>query len=316
MKVHVTVAFEDSSETPVSVTRSFETAKSPAADGQRRYATELLVAAETQIYWADHWSALPKVESILKEFKQTFSLDDLASGMYDERRTVQWIWLEIVSLLHQTKIILARAKAFRNAELRYAAADEEENTVANIHFTKLELLNLAVIYLAKVHDLILRLVFESFGGTLVAVNRTDPEWERDLTWKNIKEGLKDRDNNPRLKEISNEEYHKLRDILAGLRGAHVYRKFIRYRNAVAHKAQPIVDYAKFHNAPEVLSEWKVQQDEHGREISRSRGFGGRQDKADFTFEELYAMATATLKHWVLMLQRLRSMPRFGPEAIR
>ncbi len=156
---------------------------------------------------------------------------------------------------------------------------------------------MGVIYLAKVHDLILRLVFESFGGTLVAVNRSSPEWERDLKWENIKQGFKERESNPRLKEITDEEYRNLREILAALRGSHVYRIFIRYRNAIAHKAQPIVDCPEFHNAPEVLSEWTTNRDEHGREVSRSRGFGGRQDKPDFTFEDLYAVRPRIFSAW-------------------
>ncbi|HEU5402817.1 MAG TPA: hypothetical protein VFU86_15770 [Terriglobales bacterium] len=316
MRVHVTVAFEDSSETPLRFSRTFEIAKSPAESGQKMYATELLVAAEADLIWADYWGDLPKVETVIENLRQTFSLDDLASGMYDERRTVQWIWLEIANLLHQTKIILARAKAFKTIESRYVAANTDENTLANIHITKLESLNLAVIYLAKVNDLILRLVFESFGGTLVPVDRAKPEWERELTWENIKEGLKERNSNPRLKEITDEEYNELRDILARLRGSHVYRTFIRYRNAVAHRAQPLVDYPQFHNAPEVLSEWTINRDAEGREVSRVRGFGGRKDTPDYTFEGLYATATTTFKHWVQLLQRLRSMPRFGPEAIR
>lgn len=54
------------------------------------------------------------------------------------------------------------------------------------HFRKIRGFDLATYYLCKVEGLLLRLIFENLGAATPSVDVEKPEWEKHVTWEEIK----------------------------------------------------------------------------------------------------------------------------------
>jgi hypothetical protein len=203
----------------------------------------------------------------------------------------------------------------------------------------MERFNLAAFYLAKIEDLLVRLIFENVGASLVAIDFSDPDWERQLTWKRLKEGLKKHPasvrnrswrvrlltwtkrklgqvaGNPHLEAMTEVEYRELTDILAQFRSPQFVQKFVSYRDRLAHRITPSVDYPEMYTYLEDRR-GKVHRNPAGEVKSVVWAIGGRPKAAEYSFLELFEFAVSTLRHWVSLLARLKSVARFSPEASR
>ena len=103
-----------------------------------------------------------------------------------------------------------------------------------------------------------RLLYESIGETLVAVDLTDPDWPRQLTLKSVKTGLAWRIVRGRLVRPSIRQSSRLLRPRRKLAGTIV----VNYRNSLAHRIRPSVDHAEL--SP-------VLQDRIGQPVYDQRG---------------------------------------------
>jgi len=100
------------------------------------------------------------------------------------------IWLEIHNTFVDLRFLLQQASAYKGLEPK-ESSPVSDPLCAYLHYQKMYMLNLAVFQLAKIQDLAVRLLQESFSGDLVPVDYNDDEWERKLTLKEAKKGLND-----------------------------------------------------------------------------------------------------------------------------
>jgi len=194
---------------------------------------------------------------------------------------------------------------------------EEENVRWHLHLDKIERFDLAVIMLGKVNELAARLVFERLGASLTpSLDRTNVNWERDLTWANIRKGLADRTGNPYVAAIPQDEYEKMQKIFEDFLSAENGTRIRSYRNKVVHRRTPSVDRTDLYTHLETR-DWEQVADEEGnpKGWSRTISLGRGASKAEYVFTDLYGDAVETLRHYVECLERLNAIPRFGPEAV-
>lgn len=268
-----------------------------------------------ELRWPRFHSQLPTMTEFLGGVRQTFRLEDMFTGVYFDRRNTRWIWFELGNTLLQTKVLLAQARAYKSLEPLPKNDPAKNSYLHNLHYNKMDKFNLAVCYLAKTEDLVFRLLFENIGASLVAVDMSEPGWERELTWRNIRRGVsrRARESNPALAQLTDDEYRQMRSILARFRRPLFVRRFLEYRHRLTHRLKPSVDYPELYTYLEDRV-GRALYDEEGREKGRSWGIGGRPIEPEFTFAQLYDLATNTLGHYLSLLRELKAMRRFSPEA--
>ncbi len=277
----------------------------------------LLAELRKELQWHAFHSELPAVDEFMGGVRQTFRAEDFITGAYFDRQNTHWVWFEIGNTLLEIKVLLAQAKAYKSLEPVKSIDPAGNNYLYNLHFLKMEKFNLAVFYLAKIEDLVFRLLFENLGASLVPVDINEPGWERALTWKNIRVGLgrKARETNSAVAGLTDDEYRRLRRILARFRRPLFVRRFLEYRHRLTHRLKPSVDYAELSTHLENRV-GRPLHDEEGREKGRSWGIGGRPTEPEFRFNELYGLAVNALQHYIALLGKLKAIPRFSPEAVR
>jgi hypothetical protein len=88
--------------------------------------------------------------------------------------------------------------------------------------------------MARIEDLIVRLVYEYFGDQFIEVDPSQDDWEKRLTWDRMKEALNKRGKpeknpHPKLEAMREEMYQKLITIVRSYRSADVV-ELTRYRD--------------------------------------------------------------------------------------
>lgn len=276
----------------------------------------LLAELRKELQWHAFHSELPAVDEFLGDVQQTFRSEDIYTGTYFDRQNTRWVWLEIGSTLLQIKFLLAHARAYKSLEPPRKNDLAKNNYLYNLHYNKMDKFNLAVFYLAKIEDLVFRLLFENLGALLIAdVDITKAGWEKQVNWGKIKAALKDKTSNPALSQLSDSEYTTIRRIVAQFRHPSRIRQFLNYRHRITHRLRPSVDYPELYTYLEDRI-GKPILDAEGREKGRSWGIGGRPTKPEFKFNELYGLAVNALQHYIALLRELKAIPRFSPAAVR
>ena len=159
-----------------------------------------------------HFVAMPSVDRFLRSANQSFMLEDIASGSYQDRINTREMWLEIGKTLLRIKRLLSQARAYHDEEALHLASGHPEarNLAAILHLDKMANFDLAAILLGKVSDLTARLVFERLGASLIPnLDRSDPDWEYQIRWNKIKVGLLDRTGNPNVASLTDSEHATL-----------------------------------------------------------------------------------------------------------
>ena len=175
------------------------------------------------------------------------------------------IWREIHATYLKTTHFLALAKSYRDVEPRDCAVRKWYYC----HFRKTTALNMAVFYLCKIQDLVVRLLHESFGGELISIDPNNPEWERDLSMRRrgggALSGLE------RLRDegtLDAQEYQAILTAIGGPAQGRAEAVVMNYRNCLAHRVTPSVDHPELR--PALQDRLGVQSyDEHG-EVSSSK----------------------------------------------
>jgi hypothetical protein len=212
------------------------------------------------------------------------------------------IWLEIYNSYLHVAHNLALAKAYKDAEPNGVPIE----TWYYCHAKKMAALHLAVFVLAKLQDLVVRLLFESIGESLISVDQNDPEWERQLTTKNLRNGL------ARLHssgDLTHEEYTLIMAAIDTPTKAVRGKLVVEYRNRVAHRLVPSVDHPEL--SP-VLQDrvGKPVYDEHGNISGTVWPFRIKSANPEFVFDELYDAIVEYLSAVISMLEQLKALPRF------
>jgi hypothetical protein len=310
------ITFEsESGETTVFEKRlEFTDIREPG--GKEFIAQYLLSISAMESRWNAYLLALPNVNNFMRETTQKFKPEDFFSGGYVDRFNTREMWIEICHVLLRLRVLLATSRAYHDQELEPSLNGnlEEESVRWHLHLDKIERFELAVIMLGKVNELAARLVFERLGASLIPnLDKTKPNWERDLTWTNIKKGLAHKTGNSYLAAIPDDEYKKMQAIFDDFLMTENGTRIRAYRNKVVHRRTPSVDRPDLYTHLE-SRDWKPIADEAGSPKGWTRTISLGHGAAEYVFTELYGDAVEMLRHYVECLERLNAIPRFSPEA--
>ena len=310
----IRLTFESDGEQPKTFEHELELTDLRTDGGMEFVAEHLFSEMEKESAFGKYFQTLPSPDEFLAPVKQSFRLEELASGAFEDRINTREMWLEIGNTLLRARHSLARSRAYYDQECRYALSQssEAENLTWHFHLDKLECFDRAAMLLGKIGDLTARLIFERLGASLVLVD-PQKDWERGILWKNIHRGLLDRTGNPHVASLTDAEYQGLLEIVDTYLRNDDAEKLWGYRSKVTHRLRPSVDRPELYTHLQSRERTPIK-DQAGQIKGWTKGFGGIPKTPQYTFPELYENAVETLRHHISMLQRLKSIPRFSLEA--
>ncbi len=281
---------------------SAEVHREASSDGEENLAIELIAELQKGLSWSEHVDQLPPIPDLLKSPPSTINdITDLVSGF-----NIPSIWMEIHNTVVDIGFLLAQAKAYKSVEPR----PEESSRAATqrrfyAHFEKMYRLNLAVFNLAKIQDLVVRLLFEALGRQkLISVDFSDDDWEKLLTMKAARRGLRAQLTSSQLPQMEHDRIVAALDIPGS--SAH-QQMFVDYRNRVAHRIRPSVDYVELYSHLQDHA-GKPIYDQHGME--KGREYAIREPRnPQFSFDSLYDSTVDYFKHVLEMLAQLKGISR-------
>jgi hypothetical protein len=197
-------------------------------------------AAERHVYLADF---PPPLSFSLETF--TVTLVDLQKAQHV--RNINELWLEIDNLMLGARLNFATSRVLKELEGEHgSSSDFDKNLVFDLHLEKMERFHLAVFELARIEDLIVRLVYEYFGEGFIETDSSQDDWEKKLTWNRMKESLNSRGKpekhpHPALDAMSDGDYTQLMTLIRSYRSAEVVR-LTSYRDSRTHRVTPSVDH--------------------------------------------------------------------------
>jgi hypothetical protein len=267
-----------------------DTPTEPAPRAEKSLADELADHLRTELTIPSHLAQLPRADKLANPSKRTIRPTS-PTDIHDALNT-EGLWLEIQNTLYATQNSIAEAKAYKDIEPSGVPIEQWYPA----HAKKLSALNAGVLHLAKIQDLVVRLLFESFGGSqFIVVDLSDDDWEKALTMKSARRSL------DRLRDTGSLDAHEHAQITAALdqpSRCPQQKRVIEYRNCVVHRIRPSIDH------PELSP---VLQDRLGRPVYDQQGKQTgicypilATSKADFQFDELYQAITSYLGYVVRM----------------
>lgn len=160
---------------------------------------------------------------------------------------VNEVWLEIQNLLYGARLNFATARTLRQLEDGYSKTTAfDANAKFDLHMDKMERFHLALFELARIEDLIVRLVYEFFGDQFIEVDTSKEDWEKKLTWDEMKSSLNKRGKpsknpHPALEAMEEQDYQPLMKLIRNYRSPDVMH-LTRYRDIRTHRVSPSVDH--------------------------------------------------------------------------
>ena len=215
MKIKQRLEFSARTGGTAAFVTSISSRRQLGSTAQRRFAIELDVELEKPLAMSTHHRELPKIPQTLARFASraiTFRDPERAlQAMYDVENTTA-VWLEIINTLHEAKLLLAEARAYKDSEpLETDTGETAEYRRYHAHFKKMQCLNLAVFDLIKLQGLIARLLFEGFGGRLITVDKSKDDWESDIRFGAAKKSLEGWLASGRLRQREYDKIHRRAD---------------------------------------------------------------------------------------------------------
>jgi hypothetical protein len=316
VKATVRITFEGESTSSKTYEKTAEFIELREPGGDEFVAQYLLAIVEVESRWGKYRSTLPDVSRIHRDVKQTFRPEDLISSNYEDRINTRAMWVEIGRTLLRAKVLLSKSRALHEVQQLIPQGSETENVVWHLHLDKLDSFDLGVIFLGKVSELAARLIFERLGASLIsALDMTKPNWERDVKWSAIQKGFADRIGNPNVASITDPEYLEVREILAQFLNLENGKRLLAYQHKFVHRITPSVDDPGFYTHLESRATTPIIDKETGQQMGWTKEIGAMPLSAEYAFLDLYEDAVQTLRHYVVLLERLDAIPRFGPEAL-
>ena len=194
-----------------------------------------------------------------------------------------------------------RVKIVKDIEAEVKGDTPEDKSLRyGLHFDKMELFYLAVFELARIEDLVVRLVLEFFGDDLMAVDRTDKRWEKKLDWDKMKDALNkrghpDKNPHPRLEAMQDDTYEAMMTLVRSYRSKGEVMTLKDFRDKRTHRVTPSVDYPEL---GAVISEAKTFSDHI------VIPYGAARKKPEYEFLKLYEDSKVAYKHLLAMLSGL------------
>jgi hypothetical protein len=308
-KIRVTIEFDNSD----GVKRKYEKdapdrnlEKSMENAAQRTFGD-----LEKDLFFCKASDALPDPYGLYKHGKHTFPMEKVFSGDYFDEMNSHDVWLEIENRMLEVRFLLASARASKGLEPPRGDAFDLQDVV-QFHLEKMWHFDMAVFRLAKVEDLLLRLLFEGTGAQFVPLERKN--WDRQLDWDRVRDALKDRGIVEKLAGMEDEEYDRLFTLIREFRNPQFVQRFVEYRDRMAHRISPSVDYPELYTHLEDRA-WNEIRDDQGRVVMRQKGYVGLPNRAEFQFDDLYQVATKTFDHYLKMLRELQKISVLNPPVI-
>jgi hypothetical protein len=247
----------------------------------------------------DHLPDFPDVPP-LSMVSSTFDLMNPMEAIH--LNNVNEIWMEIHNLMLGARLNFATARILKQLEDEHQGpTDFDLNVRLDLHLEKMERFHLATYEMARIEDLIVRLVYEYFGGQFIEVDPSQDDWEKRLTWDRMKEALNKRGKpeknpHPKLEAMSEETYQQLMAIIRSYRSADVVG-LTRYRDKRTHRVTPSVDHPEL--AVDVFS---------GNAASGGPlPFLGQRNEPEYQFPELYRQAKTVYSQLLSVLLRLNEI---------
>ncbi|MGA8221791.1 MAG: hypothetical protein WB780_09065 [Candidatus Acidiferrales bacterium] len=316
VKATVRITFEDKSKSPALFEKTVEFSDLRDPGGDEFVAQYLLATVEMESRWGKYRLSMPDVSHFHRSVNQSFGLADLASPVYEDRINTRAIWVEIAHTLLRVKSLLSKSRAFHDVQRLIPGGSEAENVVWHLHLDKMENFDLGSILLGKVSELTARLIFERLGASLIPkLDRSKPDWERNVTWRRILKGFADRTGNPNVASLSDSEYQEVQEILAKFLDIENGKRLLDYEHKLVHRITPSVDNPRFYTHLESRAWTPIIDEQTGQPKGREKSFGTMRSTAEYSFLELFEDGVQTLRHYVDLLGRLDAIPRFGPEAV-
>lgn len=272
--------------------------------GKENLAREMFAELRKAISFSKHWRALPDVGDLLQSSSSSYRRTDPMA--FIDLFNVPDIWLEVSNTFRDIRYLLAQARAYKELEPP-KSSPVSDPLCAHLHFEKMYRLNLAVFQLVRIQDLVVRLLHESFSGRLISVDYDDEGWERDLTLKDARRGLKKLAENG---ELTNKEHQQILDALAQPSKSPYGETVVRYRNRLTHGIRPSVDYAELYTHLQDRA-GEVIRDASGKEKGRVYSIRGNHKKPEFMFADLYAAMSDYMSHVAEMLKALKLIRRLS-----
>lgn len=309
------------------------------AKGEKRVWKYLSGELKKEAAFKKSYEALPDIQDFHESASQSFKATEFFASMYFDRRNTLWTWYEISNAVTQSKFKLAESRTYKDIEQALASSLAEKEELHSFHTLKMDSFHLAMYRLTRIQDLLLRLIFENLGASVIRVDLSKPNWERSVVWDKMMDGLRKRrgenrgknwrvrarewiaeflgrlERNPELEALTDEEYQKLLQVLRDFRNPQFVAQFIAYRDRVTHGFLPSVDYPELYFSTEDRLGTPIP-DPNGNQKGIKWEIRGMPANAEFQFLELYESTSKTFGYWLGLLRKLRSVPRFGPTAVR
>ena len=308
-RAKVNLLFEGGSEPTTRWDRVIEVPAPRRPQGEEFVASRIVSELEKELLWGQYHAELPEIEDLLDRLvRRKHRVLDTFSA-FKGSVNVTRLWMENLNNLREIKILLAQSKAYKQIEPPHYKDYAKNNLLYNIHLTKMHHFDHAVFRLAKVAGLILRMLHEGLGASLVPGTSDDPEWERLLTVSRVAQSLQERAGNRTLRKLRDEEYNQLKEIVEALRRPTFMHDFLHYRNCLVHRITLSVDYPELFILLENHKEEPIL-DHRGRKIGTRMGFGATLTKAEYQFSGLYELARQVLDHYLHLLRQLKQISVF------
>jgi hypothetical protein len=313
-KIHVLLRFESSDGRTRDYEKEISTPDHNSEKSTEYVAQRTFNELQKDLFQKRAFDALPDPHAygLYKHGKHTFPIEKVFSGAYFDEMNSQKVWLEIENRMLEVRSLLASAKGSKDLEPPHDDEFEGNQLLYNTHFDKMWHFDLAVFKLSKIEDLLLRLLFEGTGAEIVPMERKN--WDRKLVWDRVRDALKDRASNQKLATMQDAEFEQLLTLIREFRNPNFVQAFLEYRDRVAHRITPPVDYPELYSHLEDRT-WDEVKDARGRVVVRQKGYAGLPTKAEFQFDDLYRIATKTFEHYLKQLRELRKISILDPPVL-
>jgi hypothetical protein len=308
-KVRVTIEFEDDGGEISRHESEITAASRSSIAATERQAQQTFAHLQKDLILGTFFDTLPDPHGLHRSGSQRFSMEEVFSSSYFNQVNAQSVWLEIQNTLINVRYLLASARSYKELEPLHQDDHSKNGLLYNIHFAKMAQFDLSVFKLAKAEDLLLRLVFEATGAAFVSTSATN--WDRQLFWDRVKDRLKDRAGNACLSSMEDAEYDNLLRLVRKFRNPSFVGTFQNYRDRVAHRISPSVDYPELYTVVEDRV-WSEIRNRQGSVVGRTKGFAGTRSSAEFQFHHLYEVAQKTFRHYIQVLWKLRKISILDP----
>src|SRR5258706_12806573 len=156
------------------------------APGEERFWKHLLQELKREPSFGKFYDELPDISALAGgPDEQSLSMTDFDMDRYFNWRNTYHAWLEIHNLLISTKYNLVESRAYKALEGLPGESANDLKIPYLLHIKKMDCFKLATLNMVRIEDLLLLLIFENLGASLISVDFEKHDWQKHITWKNL-----------------------------------------------------------------------------------------------------------------------------------